>query len=213
MEVVRDQLGLDTKHCEIGLEVQVEGLEASSESKSPRWGETNASIPRHAESALEFRTGGHDRQPASTGSGSAVGTYPRDRRIGKAVRTTESSQRRWIGRSCARNKSAIPPSLSRASSSSSRLVRPSGSRSSSPAGRENLSAADGGVGCMEASPQARKSRAPRTEQLERPRGGDEDDRPCRDGSSSSSACSISTKSVGDSRHQGEGLVLAVLAHA
>ena len=41
-------------------------------------------------------------------SGSGEGANPRERRTGKLRRTTESSQRRWIGRSCVRNASAIP---------------------------------------------------------------------------------------------------------
>ena len=94
---------------------------ACSESRSPRWGERNAS-PRRATQNVFFSsapTATIERLPEWSCSGSGV--YPRDRRIGKAVRTTESSHRRWIGRSWARKASAIPPSRARASPSSNAI--------------------------------------------------------------------------------------------
>ena len=54
-------------------------------------------------------------------SGSGLGAYPRERRSGSSRRTTESSHRRWMGRSCDRNSSAIPASRPRASSSSNAI--------------------------------------------------------------------------------------------
>ena len=58
---------------------------------------------------------------ASSGGASATanvdGTYPRERRTIRPPRTTESSVRVWIGRSCSRNRSAIAASRSSASSS------------------------------------------------------------------------------------------------
>ena len=59
---------------------------------------------------------------ASSGGAGAManvdGTYPRERRTIRPPRTTESSTRVWIGRSCNRKTSAIEPSRSTASSSS-----------------------------------------------------------------------------------------------
>ena len=76
------------------------------------------------------------RPPRSAGAraraaAATTGVYPRERRIGKAARTTESSQRRWIGRSCARNASAIPSeALAGLGVGRPRSARRSGCRSS-----------------------------------------------------------------------------------
>jgi hypothetical protein len=66
VEVVRDQLGLDAKHCEIELEVRAEGLvgRLGVQVAQMRRDERLHSA-RHAESAFELRTGGHDRQPCA----------------------------------------------------------------------------------------------------------------------------------------------------
>ena len=54
---------------------------------------------------------------AGSGSRRLAGTWPRERRSVIPARTTESSVRVWISRSCSRKRSAIPSSRSRASSS------------------------------------------------------------------------------------------------
>ena len=85
-------------------------------SRSPRCGERNAARRRRCRtcsSARRRRRAAAVRQrPAAA---ARPGRSPRERRRGNSARTTESSQRRWIGRSWPRNASAIPDSRSRAS--------------------------------------------------------------------------------------------------
>ena len=119
VEVVRDRLrpAPRASRCRAGGRRGTRGRPRSP-SRSPRCGERNASPPR-ATQKVAFSSGpaATSGRGAATGNDSGTGTKPRERRTGNCARTTESSQRRWIGRSCARKASAIPPSRSRASSS------------------------------------------------------------------------------------------------
>ena len=72
---------------------------------------SRASVNVFLSSAPQASSGG------ASGTGRVAGTYPRERRTSRPSRTTESSVRVWIGRSCVTNTSAIPASRSRASSS------------------------------------------------------------------------------------------------
>ena len=118
MKVARDQLRPDAEHVEVELEIVDErairrlGVEIAEVRREER-----AFARGDAEGRLELRAGG-DKRPRRTRSGSGEGANPRERRTGKLRRTTESSQRRWIGRSCVRNASAIPARRRQASSSS-----------------------------------------------------------------------------------------------
>ena len=122
VEVVGDDVGLDAEHREVEREVAAERrvrgrrVEVAEVRREERLAAT-----RDAERALELGADGDDRAVAGDGAAASAGAYPRERRIGKPARTTESSQRRWIGRSCARKASAIPPSRARASSSSNAI--------------------------------------------------------------------------------------------
>ncbi len=93
---------------------------ASAESRSPRWGERTAPAGVATQKVF-FRSAPAATSGRAETRGSRSGTKPRDRRTGNSRRTTESSQRRWMGRSCERKASAIPPSRSRASPSSNAI--------------------------------------------------------------------------------------------
>ena len=110
-------------------------------SRSPRCGERNASPPRATQNVL------FSSAPAATiGRGAATGSGERAGHVAAraaereaAARTTESSQRRWIGRSWARNASAIPAEpLPRLVVLERRSARRSGCRSSSRAAAPNV---------------------------------------------------------------------------
>ena len=109
MEVVGNELGPHTEHLQVELEVGPEGevgrrrvevAEVGREERLPASGD--------AEGALQLGAGGDQGAPAAMGSGIESGAKPRERRIEKLAATTESSQRRWIGRSWLRSASAIP---------------------------------------------------------------------------------------------------------
>ena len=161
-----------------------------------------------APAATSGRRGAGERQRRRARSRASGGA-------GSAARTTESSQRRWIGRSCARKASAIPPSRARASSSSKAigsserlpLVSTSGPPKSA-ASRwwsgvyGSISPSHGVPGATDAGDAARRApaqstigRAGEREQLELVRA-----RPRRARS-------------GSARHHRERLLLAVLARA
>ena len=87
MEVVRDHRPVDREHAQVELEVgrRTRGRQAP-ESRSPRCGERNASRPRATQNVLfssaPVATIGRG---AATGSGSAPGTKPRERRTGNSA--------------------------------------------------------------------------------------------------------------------------------
>ncbi len=90
------------------------------------WWPTQARDPRATQNVF-FSSAPHASSGRSAGTGrrSASGTKPRERRTvsrrGPAARSTESSTRVSIGRSCGRNRSAMPASRSRASASSNAI--------------------------------------------------------------------------------------------
>ncbi len=120
VQVVRDHLGRDGEQPLEVLDAVGERpqrlvvLEVADVMADP-----GARALGHAEGVLELGAAGQDRatRPAS-GSDRPAGTYPRERRSisGAAAagalttRTTESSVRVWIGRSCTSSRSAMPPS-------------------------------------------------------------------------------------------------------
>ena len=93
----------------------------SSLRRSPMWWPTHARAPLATQNVLLSSAPQASSPGAATGSASASGTWPRERRSisGRppTARTTESSVRVWIGRSWSRTWSAMPARRSRASSS------------------------------------------------------------------------------------------------
>ena len=112
--VVDDDLGRDREQALevldprlVGLQHLV-GLEVADVVRDPR-----PRALRDAERALQLRPAGEQRPRRATGSASASGTNPRERRISSGrrsgtARSTESSVRVWIGRSWSSSRSAMP---------------------------------------------------------------------------------------------------------
>ena len=75
-----------------------------------------AAVAGERERVLQLGADGQQRRRGAR-RGSVAGTYPRERRTSRPPRSTQSSVRVWIGRSCSRKRSAMPASRSSASSS------------------------------------------------------------------------------------------------
>ena len=80
------------------------------------WCETHAR-PSRASANVFLSSAPTASSGGASGTANVDGTNPRERRTIRPPRTTESSVRVWIGRSCSRKRSAIPASRSSASSS------------------------------------------------------------------------------------------------
>ena len=119
MEVARDRGRLDAEHVEVEREVGAEravgglGVEVAEVRREER-----VAAARDAERALQLGPAATSGTGAATAARTAAARSRASGAAGTPARTTESSQRRWIGRSWPRNASAIPPSRARASSSS-----------------------------------------------------------------------------------------------
>ena len=85
------------------------------------WCPTQARRPRARQKVFFCSAPQANIGEESSGRLMLAGTYPRERLTDngapEVARTTESSARTWIGRSCSRNRSAIGARRSRASSS------------------------------------------------------------------------------------------------
>ena len=79
------------------------------------WWPTHAR-PSRASANVDFSSAPTASSGGAGATGSVAGTYPRERRTIRPPRSTLSSTRVWIGRSCRRKTSAIPASRSSASS-------------------------------------------------------------------------------------------------
>ena len=71
------------------------------------WCETHAR-PSRASANVFFCSAPTASSGGACSSGNVAGTYPRERRMTCSPRSTESSVRVWIGRSCSRKRSAMP---------------------------------------------------------------------------------------------------------
>ena len=188
------------------------------------WWPTQARAPRGqrrtCSSARRRRpAAGAARRPAARSAlGHLAARAPQHRPPAAAdQRTTESSVRMWIGRSCTRKASAMPASRSSASSSSvgDRLV------GHVAAGHHQRRARVGEQQVVQRRvgqhhPQLARARGDRVRHARRPAAGGEHDRPLRPSSSPSSSASSCDQRRAPRRrrhHQREGPVLAVLAGA
>ena len=110
MEVAGDRGGLDAEHLEVEREVGAEGVEGRLAVEVAEVGGEERLARRGRRRTCSSARPPRPRSARRAGSGraSGPGAWPRERRTGNAERTTESSQRRWIGRSWERKASAIP---------------------------------------------------------------------------------------------------------
>ena len=213
VQVVCDHLGRRHRACQVEVEVGAErgvrllGVEVAEVRREERPARATQNVLFIAAPDGHHRPRRRHRQRQRVGR-VAAGATDRERRAG----TTESSQRRWIGRSCARNASAMPHSRSRASSSSNAigsserlpLVITSGPPKS--ASSRWCSGVYGSITPSHGLPGATASATGppgrrRTSTIGR----------SRDRSSASSRRSASASSSRRGRHHGERLVVAVLA--